>query len=52
MKGASFVVDAFKDVVDVVLHCSQCIEPFYGSEGAEFVVIVEVHGVWIQAIEP
>ena len=31
MKGASFVVDSVKNMVDIVLHCSNSIEPFFCS---------------------
>ena len=50
MKVASFVVDSFEDVVDVVMHCSHSVKPFFCSE-REFVVVIEVYGLWIKAIE-
>ena len=45
MKGTSFVVDLFKDVVDVVVHYSPSIQPFFCSGEGEFVVVVKVYGV-------
>ena len=51
MKVASFVVDLFEDIIDVVIHCSYSAEPFFCSRGGEFVVVIEVYGAWIQAIE-
>ena len=51
MKGASFVVDLFEDVVDVVMHCSHSVKPFFCNGGKEFVVVIEVYGAWIKAIE-
>ena len=46
-----FMVDAFEDVVDMVVHCSHSVEPFFCSRGGEFVVVIEVYGGWIKAIE-
>ena len=51
LKVASFVVDLFEDVVDVVMHCSHSVEPFFCSEGGEFVVVIELCGACIKAIE-
>ena len=51
MKGASYRVDALEDVVDVVVHCSYSVEPFFCSGRGEFVVVIEVCGAWIKAIE-
>ena len=45
------MVDSFEDVVDVVVHCSHSIELFFCSGGGEFVVVIEVYGAWIKAIE-
>ena len=43
MKGTAFMIDLFKDVVDVIVHYSYSIEPFFYSGGGEFIVIVEVY---------
>ena len=51
MKVTLFVVDSFEDVVDVVLNCSCSIESFFCRVGGEFVVVIEVYGAWIKAIE-
>ena len=51
MKVPSFVVDSFEDLVDLGLYCSHSMEPFFCSGGGEFVVIMEVYGACIQAIE-
>ena len=51
MQGASFVVDAFQDVVDVVVHCSHSVEPFFCGWRGESVVVIEVYGACIKAIE-
>ena len=51
MKVASFVVDSFEDVVDVVMHCSHSVEAFFYSGGGEFVVVIEMYSVWIKVIE-
>ena len=45
------MIDALEDVVDVVVHRSHSVEPFFCSGGEEFVVVIEVYGVWIKAIE-
>ena len=51
MKGASFVVDAFEDVMDMIVHCGHSIKPLFCSGKGELVVIIKVYGVWIEAIE-
>ena len=45
------MVDTFEDVVDVVVHSSHPIKRFFCSGGGEFVVVIEVYGAWIKAIE-
>ena len=45
------MVDALEDVVDVVVHSSHSVEPFFCGGGGEFVVVIEVYGAWIKAIE-
>ena len=51
IKVASFVVDSFEDIVDVVMHCSHSVKPCFCSGGGEFIVVIEVYSVWIKAIE-
>ena len=45
------MVDALEDVVDVVMHRSHSVEPFFCGGGGEFVVVIEVYSVWTKAIE-
>ena len=45
------MVDTFEDIVDIVVHYSHSVEPFFCGRGREFVVIVEVYGAWIKAIK-
>ena len=51
MQGASFIVDALEDVVDMVVHCSYSVELFFCGRRGEFVVVIEVYGACIEAIE-
>ena len=51
MEGASFVVNSFKDIVDVVVRCIDSVELFFCGKSGEFVVFVEVCDVWIKATE-
>ena len=51
MQGATFIVDALEDLVDVVVQCSHSVEPFFCGWRGEFAVIIEVYGAWIKAIE-
>ena len=50
MKGASFMVDSFENV-DMVVHCSYSIQPFFCGRGRELVVVIKVYGAWVKAIE-
>ena len=45
------MVDALEDVVDVVVHCSHSVEPFFCGWRGEFAVVIEVYGAWIKATE-
>ena len=45
------MVDTFEDVVDMVVHGSHSVEPFFCGGRGEFVVVIEVYGAWIKAIE-
>ena len=51
MKVASCVVDWFEDAMDVFMNCSHSVELFFYSATGEFIVVIEVHGTWIKAIE-
>ena len=51
MKVASFVVHSFEYIVHMFIHCSHSVEPFFCGGGGEFVVVIEVYGAWIKAIE-
>ena len=45
------MVDMFEDVVDMVMYCSHSVEQFFCGGGGEFVVVIEVYGAWIKAME-
>ena len=45
------MVDAVEHVVDMVVYCSHSVEPFFCGWRGEFVVVIEVYGEWIKAIE-
>ena len=51
IKIALFVVDSFADVVDVVMHCSHSAKAFFCGGGGEFIVVIQMYGAWIKAIE-
>ena len=51
MKGTSFVVDSFKDVMDMVMYCSHMVEAFFYGGRGEFVVIIEVNCARVESIE-
>ena len=51
MNVASFVLNVFEDVVEVVMHCGLSVEPFFCSQGEEFVVVIEVYGTWFNGTE-
>ena len=51
MNSASFMVNSFENVMHMVVHCSHSVEPFFCGGRGEFVVVVEVYGRWIKAIE-
>ena len=51
MQSALFIVAMFEYVVDIVGHCSHSVESFFYSRRGEFVVVIEVYGAWIKAIE-
>ena len=45
MKRASFVVNSFKHVMNVVVYTSHSVEQFFCSRRGELVVVLEVYGV-------
>ena len=45
------MVDMLENIVDMVVHCSHSVKPFFCDGGGKFVVVIEVYGVWIKAIE-
>ena len=45
------MLDAFEDVVDMVVYYSHSVESFVCSGGGEFLFGIEVNGAWIKAIE-
>ena len=51
MKGTSFMVDALEDVEDVVVHCSQFVEPCFCGRRGEFVLVIQMNGVGIEGIK-
>ena len=51
MKSPSFVLTAYEDFVEVVVHSRNSIKSFFYSWRNEFIVGIEVHGTWIAAIE-
>ena len=51
MQGALFMVDAFEDVLDIVVYCSHSVKAFFRGGEGEFVVVIEVYCLWIKTIE-
>ena len=45
------MVEALEDVMDMVVQYSHSVEPFFCSGEGEFVVVIEVYGAWIKAME-
>ena len=45
------MLDALEDVMDMVVYCSHSVEPFFCGWRVEFVLVIEVYGAWIKAIE-
>ena len=50
MNGTSFDVDLLEGVVDLVVDGCHSVQPFFGSGGGEFVVVVQVNGAGVPAI--
>ena len=51
MNGASFMVDTFDDIVDVLVQYSHSMLLFFCARRGEFVVVIKVYGACIKAIE-
>ena len=51
MDSTAFFVDAFESVMDLVVHGSHSVQPFFSGGGAEFVVVIEVYCAWVEAIQ-
>ena len=45
------MVDALEDVVDVVVHCSHSVEPFFCGRRGDCAVANNGYCAWIKAIE-
>ena len=45
------MVDALENVMHMVVYCGHTVEPFFCGGRGEFVVVIEVYGAWINAIE-
>ena len=45
------MVDVFERIVYLVVHCCHSIKPFFGCGGGEFVVVIEVYGARVEAVE-
>ena len=46
-----FMVNMLEGIVYLVVHCCHSIYPFFGCGRAEFVVVIEVYGAGVKAIE-
>jgi len=49
MNSTFFDVDLLESVVDLVADSCHSVQPFFGSGGGEFIVIVEVDGARVPA---
>ena len=45
------MVDRFVVIMDVVVHWNHSVEPFFYIRGAECILVMKMHGRWIEAIE-
>ena len=50
MNSTLIVGDLFEDIIDVVVYCSHSIELFFCSGRGEFIVVIKVYSVLIEAI--
>ena len=51
IEGVLFIVDAFENVVDVVVNCCYLVKPFFCGRAGEFEVIMEMYSAWIKVTE-
>ena len=51
MKCASFMFDAFEDVMDMLVYYRHIVKRFFCSGRVEFVVVIKVNSVLIKTIE-
>ena len=51
MDGTAFFVDTFEGVVNLVMHCSHSVSPFFSGGGREFRVVIEVYRAWVETIQ-
>lgn len=45
------IVDVFEDIIEVVVHCSHSVDPFFCSSGTQFVVVGKEHIAYIKTTE-
>ena len=45
MKGASFMVDVFEEIVHLVMYYTYSIKTFLCGRRGEFIVFIEVHSM-------
>ena len=50
-KSTSFVGDVLENVIDIIMYCSQSVEPFFNSRRGEFIVVIKLYDAWIEFIE-
>ena len=46
-----YVGDSFEYILNVVVHCSYLVKPFFCGGKVEFAGIVNKHSAWIKGIE-
>ena len=51
IKLASFVIDSFNNIKDVIVHHSYSVQPFFCSRREEVLVVDEVHDACIKPVE-
>ena len=51
MQGTSFMINTVEDLVDMVMYCNYSVQPFFCDGGGVFIVVIEVYGACIKAIE-
>ena len=51
MEGTCIIVDAFQHVIYLLVYCSYSVHLFFCSGRGEFVVVIKVCDLWIEAID-